>query len=201
VEAPAVALPPLEQALPEAAWRERQAADAARREEDARAAAGAEAAAHAAAAEEERARAEAEAAVARAEYLARVRGEGTGTGGGPPRPRERRLIQRGQQCAARPPGPLAPPPTPPCRSTPYPVQKPRTLEEAVDRLVALRMEEERCRLSEAFAAKQAPLLARIAQLEAEAAAAAGAGMAAAGPAPGAARRAPGSGSAGAARRQ
>jgi hypothetical protein len=70
VEAPYIPPPPLEHALPEAQWRARLAAEAAQREEDARAAA--QAAVAAAAAAEEEARAEAEAAAARAAYLAQV---------------------------------------------------------------------------------------------------------------------------------
>ena len=45
-------------------------------------------------------------------------------------------------------------------------QKPRTLEEAVDKLVALQLEDARVALTAEYTAKEAALLARLAGLEA-----------------------------------
>jgi len=56
-------------------------------------------------------------------------------------------------------------------------QKPKTLEEAVDKLAAVMIEEEKAKLESALAAKYEALLARIAHLEAVAAAAAAAAAA------------------------
>jgi hypothetical protein len=74
---------------------------------------------------------------------------------------------------------------------PLVLQKPKTLEETIDKLVDVRIQEEAAALEAAFAAKLAPLLARIAQLEAEAAAAAGAAAASGGCGSAGARRASG----------
>lgn len=52
------------------------------------------------------------------------------------------------------------------------LQKPKTLEEAVDKLVAVKLEEVRQGLAETYAAKAATLAARVGQLEQQAAAAA-----------------------------
>lgn len=54
------------------------------------------------------------------------------------------------------------------------MQKPKTLEEAVDKLVAVRLEEVRQGLTESYAVKAATLAARVGQLEQQAAAAAAA---------------------------
>jgi len=54
------------------------------------------------------------------------------------------------------------------------LQKPKTLEEAVDKLVALRLEAEREMLTQRYATQEEALQARVAQLEAAAAAAAAA---------------------------